>query len=246
MNQLMSTVGQLTHEIVNEFVKHAESEGVEIPQEIVDSFFAEMKLPTGKGKGSRGPSRNPSSSFLLYRQDKKDEIEFAITDSGRRMEILENFIDGEHADKVTALQEFGEAYDTESGDDKPSIGAQHMVRMASLLWNLETPETREQYKNRAREENEQFQQANPSLAAGTTRRKTSRSPAKEESLENFKHVDYIKYTTDPEYDSAGCGAWLNRGHKYCTRRKKADSDAPMCKGHMKSYEEAMDLYPTED
>jgi len=249
MNQLMTVAGQMTVEVVKEFVEHAKSNGVDISQEIVDSFLAGMKVPAPKGKGSRGPSRNPVSSFLLYRREKKEDIERALYDQDERTQVLANFSHNEeHADKVAALEAYGEECDAvDGGEDPPAPGAQNMVRMASLMWNLESEATRDSYKARAREQNAEFQRSNPGAEKATppTGKAPRRSPAKAQSLENFNNVDYVRYETDPDFDGEGCGAWLNRGHKYCTRRKKADSGEPMCKGHMKTYEEALEQFPRD-
>jgi hypothetical protein len=111
---------------------------------------------------------------------------------------------------------------------------------------LESDEVKESYKEQARTENEAFQADHPEITATVKKTGgTRRSPPKNESLENYKNVDYLKHVNDDDHDEASCGAWLNKSDKYCTRRKKAGSDEPFCKGHMKSYEEAFAKYSHE-
>lgn len=251
MNQLLSASGQVAIETVKEFVKYAGEHGVDIPEEVLEGFLAKLpETATAKrgGKGTRGPSRNPVSSFLLYRREKKDDIDSALCVSDERERVLSQFEeDTEQAEKVEFIRQWGAEFDA-ADEPKPAPSAQNMVRMAALLWSMETEETREAYKTRAREENEAFQQANPEPSSTAPRLKTTapvrpRKTTEPESLSNFKNLDLCRYLTDDDHTPDCCGAWMKRGNKYCSRKKKAGEDTPFCKAHTTVYEEAVEIFP---
>lgn len=245
MNQLMSTACQMSVETVKEFVEYAKTNGVEFPDDLLENFLAQMQVPT-TAKRSRGPSRSPSSSFLLYRQEKNDEIVATLCDPDSRQELLQKFADDEsQADKVDAIAEWGEEYDD---DNSKAITAQNKVRVAALMWALESSEVQEAYKREANRVNEEFQRQNPDdRPVPPKAKRTPRKSAEPESLSNYRNVDFTRYETDEDYDGHSCATWLKRGKKYCSRPKKAGNEDFYCKRHGELFEEAKQILgDTED